>query len=157
MDSEPILQRILALLDEDGCPYESFRHDPVSSAREAAAARGTELDEGVKAIFLKYDTSFGIFALNAARELRSARIRRGLRVKRTRFATRDELSEMVGLAPGSVPPFGEPVLSFPLFADPSVFERETMIFTAGSRVRSLRMATADYRRIAKPQVVPFIR
>lgn len=157
MTSDLVLHRILALLEEAGCAYESFEHDAVSSAPEAAAARGTELDEGVKAIFLKYDDLFGIFALNAARQLRSARIRRSLRVRRTRFATRAELAAMIGLAPGAVPPFGEPVLPYPLFADPSVFERRTLIFTAGSRTRSIRMATADYRRIARPRVVPFVR
>jgi len=157
MSSEPVLHRIVALLEEAGCSYESLEHSPVSSAREAAAARDTELEEGVKAIFLKYDDRFGIFALSAARELRSARIRRGLRVRRTRFATPAELAAMTGLIPGAVPPFGEPVLPFPLFADPSVFERRTMVFTAGSRTRSIRMATADYRRVARPRVVAFVR
>ena len=157
MTPDGVLHRILALLDEAGCAYESLEHDPVSSAREAAAARDSELDEGVKAIFLKYDDRFGIFALSAARELRSARIRRGLRVQRTRFATRAELAEMTGLEPGAVPPFGEPVLPFPLFADPTVFEGRTLVFTAGSRSRSIRMATEDYRRVARPQVVPFVR
>ena len=152
-----IFQRILTLLDGEGCAYELLEHEAVSSAREAAEKRGTELDEGVKAIFLKYDDRFGIFALSAERELRSAWIRRGLRVKRTRFATREELARMIGLVPGEVPPFGEPVLPFPLFADPSVFEHPTVVFTAGSRTRSVRMATADYERIARPRVVPFVR
>jgi prolyl-tRNA editing enzyme YbaK/EbsC (Cys-tRNA(Pro) deacylase) len=38
-----------------------------------------------------------------------------------------------------------------------VFEGRTLVFTAGSRSRSIRMATEDYRRVARPQVVPFVR
>ncbi len=157
MTGEPVLQRIVALLEVAGCAYEIIEHPAVSTAEEAATARATELDEGAKAILLKYDGDFGIFVLSAARQLRSALIRRGLRVRRTRFAYREELLAMTGLEPGSVPPFGEPVLPFPLFADPSIEHLETMVFTAGSRTTSIRMATEDYRRIANPRVFPFAR
>jgi Ala-tRNA(Pro) deacylase len=154
---EPVLRRIVDLLDAGGCPYELIEHDSVSSAREAAAARATELDEGAKAILLKYDGDFGIFVLRAARQVRSARIRRGLKVRRTRFAYEDELLAMTGLRPGAVPPFGEPVLPFPLFADPSIDAHPTMVFTAGSRTTSIRMATSDYRRVARPRELAFAR
>ena len=157
MSDEPVLQRIVSLLDDAGCAYELIEHGSVSTAREAAAARATDLDEGAKAILLKYDGEFGIFALNAAREIRSALIRRGLKVRRTRFAYRDELRAMTGLKPGAVPPFGEPVLPFPLFADPTIERHDTMVFTAGSRTTSIRMATADYRRVARPRMFPFAR
>ena len=157
MSHEPVLHRIVALLDDDGCAYEVIEHDPVSTAEEAAAARGTSLGEGAKAILLKYDGQFGLFVLNAARQVRSALIRRGLRVRRTRFAYPEELLAKTGLLPGSVPPFGEPILPLPLFADPTVVDTETMVFTAGSKTTSIRMATSDYRRIAQPRVFAFAR
>ncbi len=157
MSCEPVRQRIVNLLDAAGCSYGVLEHGTVSTAREAAAARATDLAEGAKAILLKYDGRFGIFVLSAARQLRSAKIRRGLRVRRTRFAYPEELREMTGLLPGSVPPFGEPVLPFPLFADPSVERHETLVFTAGSRTTSIRMTTSDYLRIAEPRVFPFAR
>ena len=157
MSDEPVLQRIITLLDDDGCPYEIIEHGSVSTADEAAAERATPLDEGAKAILLKYDGDFGIFVLSAARQVRSALVRRGLKVRRTRFAYTEELLAMTGLVPGSVPPFGEPVLPFPLFVDPSVLDNRAMVFTAGSRKTSIRMATADYRRIAKPRELAFAR
>ena len=157
MTEEPLLQRIVALLEDDRCPFEIIEHGSVSTAREAAAARATDLAEGAKAILLKYDKAFGIFVASAHLQIRSARIRRGLRVKRTRFASREELAEKTGLAPGAVPPFGEPILPFPLFVDPSVTQNETMVFTAGSHTTSIRMATADYQRIARPHVFGFVR
>ena len=157
MSDQPVLRRILTFLDGASCPYELIEHGEVSTAREAAAARATDLDEGAKAILLKYDGDFGLFVLSAARQIRSALIRRGLKVRRTRFAYRQELLAMTGLEPGAVPPFGEPVLPFPLFADPSIERYETMVFTAGSRTTSIRMATSDYRRIARPRVLAFAR
>ncbi len=157
MSDAPVLHRIVKLLDDADCPYEIIEHGSVSTAREAAAARATGLEEGAKAILLKYDDRFGIFVLSAARQIRSARIRRGLRVRRTRFASRDELQAMTGLPPGAVPPFGEPVLPFPLFVDPSVDRNETLVFTAGCRTTSIRMTTSDYRQIARPRVLAFAR
>ncbi len=157
MTEEPLLERIIALLDDNSCPYELIEHPSVSTAREAAVVRATDLNEGAKAILLKVDKAFGIFVTSANLQIRSARIRRGLRVKRTRFASQQELAAMTGLLPGAVPPFGEPILPFPLFADPSVMQNETMVFTAGSRTTSIRMATSDYQRIARPQVFGFVR
>ncbi len=157
MSDEPVLQRIVTLLDGDGCPYEIIEHSSVSTAQEAAAARATPLDEGAKSILLKYDGDFGIFVLSAARQVRSALVRHGLKVRRTRFAYAQELLAMTGLKPGSVPPFGEPVLPLPLFVDHSVFDNQAMVFTAGSRTTSIRMATSDYRRIARPRELAFAR
>lgn len=157
MSDAPVLARIRALLDAEGCGYELLEHDAVATAREAAAARGSALEEGAKAILLKYGTRFGVFVTSAARQIRSAKIRRGLQVKRTRFATRDELREMTGLAPGAVPPFGPPILPYPLFADPTALVRPTLVFTAGARSVSIRMATDDYRHLARPEVFDFVR
>jgi hypothetical protein len=39
----------------------------------------------------------------------SAAIRNELGVRKTRFANREELWELTGLVPGSVPPFGRPI------------------------------------------------
>ena len=48
-----------------------------------------------------------------------------------------ELSERTGLVSGDVPPFGEPVLPFPLYADESVFENPRIAFNAGSLTDSI--------------------
>ncbi len=157
MSDQSVLQRIVTLLDGDGCPYEVIAHESVLTAKEAAAVRGTQLDEGAKSILLKYDSEFGIFVLSAALQVRSALVRRGLKVRRTRFAYPQELLAMTGLVPGSMPPFGEPVFSLPLFVDPSVLDQATMVFTAGSRTTSIRMATSDYRHVARPRELAFSR
>jgi Ala-tRNA(Pro) deacylase len=153
----PVFERIVVLLEAHGCPFELIEHAAAATAEEAAAARGTGLDQGTKAIVFKYGTEFGVFAMSAERAVHSAKIRRSLGVQRTRFATRRELREMTGLPPGAVPPFGDPVLPFPLFADPSVLDREEMCFTAGRRTASIRLSTSDYRRVARPQVFSFVR
>lgn len=152
-----VLDRIRRLLVEADCRFDEMAHRAVSTAEEAAIVRGTALDEGVKSILFKADGEFALFALSAERELSSRALRRELGMRRTRFASRAELAQLTGLEPGSVPPFGRPVLPFDLYADPSIFLHEEVVFTAGSRERSIRMRSDDYRRIARPRVVSFSR
>jgi Ala-tRNA(Pro) deacylase len=63
--------------------------------------------------------------------------------------------ELTGLVPGSVPPSGAPILLFPLYTDPSVFENERIAFNATSLTDSVMMPVADYRRPARPEVFRF--
>jgi prolyl-tRNA editing enzyme YbaK/EbsC (Cys-tRNA(Pro) deacylase) len=62
---------------------------------------------------------------------------------------------MTGLVPGSVPPFGRPILPFDLFADDSVLRNDRIAFNAGSPTDSIIMSVEDYVRIAAPEVFPF--
>jgi Ala-tRNA(Pro) deacylase len=149
--------RIVTLLDDAGVRYRILEHPPVRTAAEAARVRGTPLGMGAKAIVFKADGAFRLFVLPGARELSSRRIRRGLGVSRTRFASRAELAALTGLEPGCVPPFGEPILPLELIADPRLVELEEIAFTAGRHDRSIVMGAADWRRVAGPRLVPCSR
>ena len=61
--------------------------------------------------------------------------------------------EKTGLVPGSVPPFGIPVLPFPLFVDAAIVENDRIAFNAGLLTDSVILSTADYLQIAQPQQV----
>lgn len=72
-------------------------------------------------------------------------------LKKLRFATREELFDLTGLVPGSVPPIGPPILNLPLYADPSTgLATGRVAFNAGSLTDSIIMSTADWMRIAAP-------
>lgn len=155
--AEDFLAAIRRLLAENGCTATEIEHPEVRTAEEAARVRGTPLEMGAKSILFKADGIFRIFTLSAARELRSRLIRKELGVRRTRFATAEELFQLTGLAPGAVPPFGEPILPFELVADPSLLAHERIAFTPGVRDRSMIMATADWLAVARPRVLAFSR
>ena len=110
---------------------------------------------GGKALLLKVDDVFRLFVLSADRKLDSAAVKKHFSAKKTRFASPEELHQLTGLVPGSVPPFGAPVLPFPLYVDPSVFENDRIAFNAGSLTDSVVMAVSDYRRLAVPEVFVF--
>jgi prolyl-tRNA editing enzyme YbaK/EbsC (Cys-tRNA(Pro) deacylase) len=153
-----VFDRIRALLDERGVAYRVVEHAPTRTSEESAAARGEPLDVGAKALLLKTDDVFRLFVMCADTQLDSGAVRKFLGVKKTRFATPDELRELTGLVPGSVPPFGEPVLPFALYADEQIGVRHDRVaFNAGSLTTSVVMPAADWRQIAKPQQFAFAK
>ena len=103
---------------------------------------------GAKASLLKTDDVFRLFVLPADRKLASRAIRHHLHVSRTRFATREELHELTGLVPGCVPPFGEPILPFELYADEAVGAAvDRVAFNAGSLTHSIIMSATIGRNL----------
>ncbi|MEM7195524.1 MAG: YbaK/EbsC family protein [Pseudomonadota bacterium] len=153
--SAPIVDKIKALLDDEGVAYRSLDHAPTHTSEESAQVRGEDLAIGAKAIVMKAGTAFSLFVISAAQKLDSKKIKKHLGVKKTRFATRDELSALTGLVPGSVPPFGRPIFDLDLYTDPSVFTHDRVAFNAGALTHSIIMQSEDYKRIAKPMVFSF--
>lgn len=150
-----ILLQIRDWLLRESVAFREVHHEPTRTSEESARARGEELRIGGKALLIKTDADFRLFVLSADRKLDSAAIRAHFGAKKTRFASPEELMELTGLVPGSVPPFGPPILPFPLCVDPSVFENERIAFNAGSLTDSIIMKTGDYRRLANPEVFTF--
>ncbi len=150
-----ILDRIRDWLREESVVFREVHHEPTRTSEESARARGEDLRVGGKALLIKVDSEFRLFVLSADRKLDSTAIRGHFAAKKTRFASPEELLDLTGLVPGSVPPFGEPILPFPLYVDPSVFENDRIAFNAGSLTDSIVMPTADYRRLAMPEVFRF--
>ena len=150
-----ILNNIRAWLAAESVPFREVHHEPTRTSEDSARARGEELRVGGKALLIKVDAEFRLFIVSAARKLDSGAIRVHFGAKKTRFATPEELMELTGLVPGSVPPFGAPILPFPLYADPSVFENPRIAFNAGSLTDSIILGIDDYRRLAQPEIFAF--
>ncbi len=154
-ESPDILGAIRRLLTDAGVPFREVRHAPTYTSEESARARGEELRTGGKALLLKTDDQLRLFVLPADRKLDSAAVKRVLGVRKTRFARADELRELTGLVPGSVPPFGPPVLPFELFADEAIRQNERIAFNAGSLTDSIILTVGDYLAVARPHVFAF--
>ena len=151
----PKLSLILELLDGEGITYRRISHEQTRTSEDSARARGEALETGGKALLLKAGEDFSLFVLSAALKLDSQAVKKRLGVKSLRFATADELMDLTGLVPGSVPPFGEPVLPFPLFVDESIEANDRIAFNAGSLTDSVVLSTVDYLRVAGGEIFRF--
>ena len=155
--SNTVLDRITELLDAHNITYKSLHHEPTLTSEDSARVRGEDISIGAKAIVMKVDAAFMIFVISAAERIDSKKIRRHFGAKKSRFASQEELLELTGLVPGSVPPFGKPLFDLDLFTDPSVFANERVAFNAGSLTDSIIMQAEDYKRVASPSILAFAK
>ena len=155
MEAPPVLEKIRRFLAEHDVRFRELHHEPTYTSEDSARVRGEDIRIGAKALLLKVGDDFRLFVLSAALRVDSLAVRSHFGVRKTRFATSEELRALTGLVPGSVPPFGEPILPFELYVDPSVLENERMAFNAGSLTDSIFLETEEYRRVVEPAVFPF--
>jgi Ala-tRNA(Pro) deacylase len=157
MSDPPVLTALREWLTSQGVTYREVHHEPTLTSEQSAQARGEELRVGGKALLMKGDDEqFRLFVLPANRKVDSAALRQKFGFKRLRFATADELKAATGLVPGSVPPFGRPILSFDLYLDSALTSNDRIAFNAGALTDSMIVPMGDYLRVAAPtECFPF--
>src|SRR5262245_62805376 len=125
-----VFGRVEAKLREAGVPFAVTRPAPVYTSEEAAAVHGTPLASGAKALVVKAGESYRMLVVPADRKLDSRKARAALGVKALRFATREEVEQLTGLQPGSIPPFGS-LFGLPTACDPALGDNPAINFNAG--------------------------
>jgi Ala-tRNA(Pro) deacylase len=149
-----VFERVDNLLKQEGIAFRVLRHEPVYTSEEAARVRGTPLASGAKALVCKGEAGFVMFVVPADRKLDSHAVRRAKGWRKLRFATREEVVELTGLMPGSIPPFGS-LFALPTFCDQRLGENEVINFNAGDHGISVSMRYADYLQVEQPQLGAF--
>ena len=149
-----VFDQVVNLLKEHGIAFQVLRHEPAHTSEEAARIRGTPLDSGAKALICKGDDRFVMFVVPADRKLDSHAVRRAKGWRKLRFATREEVLELTGLAPGSIPPFGS-LFGLPTHCDARLGDNDVINFNAGDHSISVSMRYADYLLAEKPELGTF--
>jgi Ala-tRNA(Pro) deacylase len=150
--AETVFERLEAKLRAAGVPFTVLRHQPVFTSEEAAAVRGVPLASGAKALVLKAGDGFVLAVLPADRKLDSKKARAAFGVKAVRFATREEVEQLTGLQPGSIPPFGS-LFGLATSCDPALGENASINFNAGDHAISVQMTYADFVAVERPAAV----
>src|SRR6476660_3098588 len=144
-----VFDSVSQLLTAKSISFEVLRHATVYTSEEAAAARGTPLASGAKALICKADERFVMIVLPADRKLASKDVRKAAGIKSLRFASREEVEQITGLAPGSIPPFGS-LFNLPTWCDERLSEHPRINFNAGDHAISISMAYSDYAAAEQP-------
>ncbi len=144
-----VFEQIEEKLTGDLIPFAVSRHEPVFTSEQAAAIRGVPLASGAKALIVKAGDRFVLLVIPANRKLDSKKTRTSLGVKGIRFATVDEVLQLTGLQPGSIPPFGS-LFGLPTFVDPALEQNDSINFNAGDHGISIQMSRADFMTVECP-------
>lgn len=146
-----VFQRLKERLANQGIDHEVLHHTPVYTSEEAAQVRGTPLASGAKALVCKMDDRFVMIVLPADRKLDSKSVRKSQGIKSLRFASREEVEQLTGLAPGSIPPFGS-LFGLETWCDERLREHERINFNAGDHSISISLRHADYLAAENPKL-----
>ena len=153
VSSSEVNQRLRQWLTDLQVPFRQVQHEPTLTSEESAKARSEPLEIGGKALLLKAADQFRLVVMPAHLKLDSGLAKQAFEVKKLRFARQQELLERTGLVPGSVPPFGHPILPFDLYVDEAILANQKIAFNAGLLTESFVMAMEDYLRIANGRLV----
>lgn len=148
---ESVFDRLSSKLIAAGVAFDVLRHAPVFTSEEAAAVRGTALSSGAKALVCKADERFVLVVLPADRRLASKLLRKSEQVKSLRFATRDEVQQLTGLSPGSIPPFGS-LFGLPTWSDELLASEPRINFNAGDHAISISLAYEHFVQAEQPRI-----
>ncbi len=107
---------------------------------------------GAKALVMKAGDEFVLLVLPADRKLDSRKARDALAVKSLRFATKEEVHQLTGLQPGSIPPFGS-LFQLPTYCDPALGSNASINFNAGDHAISIQMNSNDFVQVEKPKLI----
>ncbi|HIG93453.1 TPA: YbaK/prolyl-tRNA synthetase associated domain-containing protein [Candidatus Woesearchaeota archaeon] len=147
-----LFNRIKVFLDEQKVEYIVKTHLPTSTSEDSARERGEPLKIGAKALLVKDNTHFVLVIVPADRRLDTGKLKKILHSQNLRFATAEELKQLTGCEKGAVPPFGHLLgMGVEMIVDEALFGEEYLAFNAGSLEVSIKMKTADYKRIIQPK------
>lgn len=161
MQTPSIFSQLCARLDRGQARYRVVEHASAGRSEEVAAQRGTALGQGAKALVCHVKGNglrqHVLAVLPADCQADLQRLAQGLGGTRASLASPAEVETLTRCVFGAIPPFSfHPDLL--LVADPHLFSRfDELAFNAGSLERSLILNTQDYRRIAEPRELGFIR
>lgn len=137
-----------------GKEYQIMEHEAVYTSEQAAKVRGTELQQGAKALVLKTKDGFVMAVISGSKRIDMKKLKKIVGSKKLELADPKNVKEITECNIGSVPPFGN-LFQLNVYVDKSLLENEIIAFNAGSHTKSIKMKAADYVDIVKPVVEEF--
>lgn len=139
--------KIIALLAGKGINYKISEHEPVYTSEQASRARGESMDKGAKSLLIKTEGDFVLVVLPGSKQLDSKKLRDFLGVKKMRFATPDEVKEVMGCEIGACYPIGS-VAGIKTIVDKSMSDNDSICLNPGVHDKTIEIKWADYESIA---------
>lgn len=141
-------------LANSGVDYEIVSHPQVYSTIEEARLLGIEADEIAKCLVVTIKgEEHALIVIPGGHRISNKKIREAVGNKHARLETEDEMrEEFPEWELGAIPPLGE-IFDYPVYVDRSLVGHETVLFTSGSHTDSVKMNTADFINLIKPDIV----
>jgi Ala-tRNA(Pro) deacylase len=147
---------VLDYLQGRGVTFQVIPHAAASSAEEAATIIGVDPAEMADTVALIEGLEMSLAVIPASDRLDPSAIAAAIG-DRARPADEDEIRHAFpDFEPGALPPLGL-LLNVPMYVDPALIERETIVFPAGRNTQAIRIRTEDLFRGDPIVVTPLTR
>jgi len=151
-------QQLIDLLAEHGADYELVDHEPAGVTEEASAARGHPAAWAAKALMLvvkpdRRSRKYVLAVVPGDRRVDLDAVRRYYGARYAGVCETETAEQLAGAVSGTILPIAMHD-DVELLADPAVLEQPQLYFNAARLDQSVRLATADWARIARPVLHP---
>jgi Ala-tRNA(Pro) deacylase len=149
----PISTGLQELLDNFGIIYEHRIHPTSYTAAQTAKVVHIPKREMAKTVIVNADGLLRMVVLPADQKLDLNHLQYITRSENIRLATEEEFGDTFpNCEVGAMPPFGNEY-GLPVYCDTLLEDNEFIEFNAGTHNDTIRMAFADYKRMARPTMV----
>jgi Ala-tRNA(Pro) deacylase len=148
-------ERLEQYLRENGAGFEVMTHSQAFTMQEVAAALHVPGKQVAKVVIVCADKEMAMLVLPAPYRLNIDLVRGLTGAKKVRLAKEKEFKDLFpDCATGAMPPFGN-LYDLPVYVDGSMAEEGEMVFRIGTHRETMKIAYADFARLAQPKVGDF--
>jgi Ala-tRNA(Pro) deacylase len=148
-------ERMEKYLRENGVGFEVKVHEQAFTMQEVAAALHVPGNQVAKVVIVCADDKKVMLVLPAPYRMNIDLVRDMVGAQEARLAKEDEFADLFpDCATGAMPPFGN-LYGVPVYVDRSMGEEPDMVFRVGTHRETIKMAYADFVRLAQPVVGDF--
>lgn len=145
--------RLHHFLDENHTRYATLAHDRALTAQATAHAAHVGQQRFAKTVMLKVDGQLAMLVMPAAYRIDLLRLSRALGGVELELAEESEFKHTFpDCETGAMPPFGH-LYGMPVYVDSRLAQEDEIAFNAGSHTDAVRMAYADFERLAEPELL----
>ena len=148
-------ERMEKYLRENGVGFEVKIHEQAFTMQEVAAALHVPGNQVAKVVIVCADEHKIMLVLPAPYRMNIDLVRGMVGAKKARLAKEEEFGDLFpDCATGAMPPFGN-LYGVPVYVDRSMGEEPDMVFRVGTHRETIKVAYADFVRLAQPVVGDF--
>jgi Ala-tRNA(Pro) deacylase len=142
-------------LRENGVGFEVLTHSQAFTMQEVAAALHVPGDQVAKVVIVCAGDEMAMLVLPAPYRLNIDKARALLGVEDARLAREKEFADLFpDCATGAMPPFGN-LYDVPVYVDQTLAAQPDIVFRIGTHRETMKIAYADFGRLAEPIVGEF--
>jgi len=147
------VQKLKDFLDGHGTKYVTIRHSRAYTAQETAQSAHVPGKELAKTVMIKIDGAMAMVVLPGSERVDLAELKRATGAGKVELATEAEFKRLFpDCEVGAMPPFGN-LYGMEVIASSKLAEDAEIAFNAGSHTELIKLAYADFERLAKPKLV----